>query len=85
MVKADATGLKPATLGDSDKVAVGDTVLAIGSPLGLQGSVTSGIISAKDRTIGVGREPLRLAVGSTADRRARSTRATPAARWSTGR
>ncbi len=54
VVKADATGLKAATLGDSNKVAVGDTVLAIGSPLGLQGSVTSGIISAKDRTIGVG-------------------------------
>jgi putative serine protease PepD len=54
VVKAEATGLKAATLGDSNRVAVGDTVLAIGSPLGLQGSVTSGIISAKDRTIGVG-------------------------------
>ncbi len=54
VVKADASGLKAATLGDSNRVAVGDTVLAIGSPLGLQGSVTSGIISAKDRTIGVG-------------------------------
>ena len=49
-----ATGvsdLKPATLGDSAQMQVGDTVLALGSPLGLEGSVTAGIISAKDRTI----------------------------------
>ncbi|MGK5679027.1 trypsin-like peptidase domain-containing protein [Actinoplanes sp. URMC 104] len=43
--------LKPATFGQSSKMQVGDTVLAIGSPLGLEGSVTAGIISAKDRTI----------------------------------
>lgn len=40
--------------GDSDKVAVGDAVLAIGSPLGLQGTVTLGIISAKDRAVTAG-------------------------------
>jgi putative serine protease PepD len=45
------SGLKPATLGDSSQMQVGDTVLALGSPLGLEGSVTAGIISAKDRTI----------------------------------
>ncbi|WP_285688009.1 trypsin-like peptidase domain-containing protein [Actinoplanes sp. NBRC 103695] len=45
------SGLKPATLGDSAQMQVGDTVLALGSPLGLEGSVTAGIISAKDRTI----------------------------------
>ncbi|MDI1459764.1 trypsin-like peptidase domain-containing protein [Catellatospora sp. KI3] len=54
VVKAEAKGLKFATFGNSDQVAVGDTVLAIGSPLGLQGSVTAGIISARDRTISVG-------------------------------
>ncbi|XVU24578.1 trypsin-like peptidase domain-containing protein [Actinoplanes sp. CA-054009] len=43
--------LKPATFGSSAKTQVGDTALAIGSPLGLEGSVTAGIISAKDRTI----------------------------------
>src|SRR5262245_33946214 len=43
--------LRPATLGDSGAMRVGDTVLALGSPLGLQGTVTSGIISAKGRTI----------------------------------
>ena len=45
------TDLKKATFGDSSKMQVGDTVLALGSPLGLEGSVTEGIISAKDRTI----------------------------------
>jgi len=45
------SGLKAAKFGASSKMQVGDTVLAIGSPLGLQGSVTAGIISAKDRTI----------------------------------
>jgi putative serine protease PepD len=52
VVKAsDVSGLKPATFGDSSQMQVGDTVLALGSPLGLEGSVTAGIISAKDRTI----------------------------------
>ncbi|XVV11839.1 trypsin-like peptidase domain-containing protein [Actinoplanes sp. CA-131856] len=48
---SDASDLKPATFGSSAQMQVGDTVLAIGSPLGLEGSVTAGIISAKDRTI----------------------------------
>jgi putative serine protease PepD len=52
VVKASGvSGLKAATFGSSSKMEVGDTVLAIGSPLGLEGSVTAGIISAKDRTI----------------------------------
>jgi putative serine protease PepD len=52
VVKATGvSNLKAATFGSSSKMEVGDTVLAIGSPLGLEGSVTAGIISAKDRTI----------------------------------
>ncbi|HEY0532753.1 MAG TPA: trypsin-like peptidase domain-containing protein [Actinoplanes sp.] len=52
VVKASGvSGLHAATFGSSAKMEVGDTVLAIGSPLGLEGSVTAGIISAKDRTI----------------------------------
>src|SRR5438445_5228884 len=42
--------LKYATLGDSDSIQVGDYVLAIGEPFGLQATVTAGIISAKERT-----------------------------------
>jgi putative serine protease PepD len=54
LIKAQGvSGLKAATLGDSSSLQVGDTVLAIGSPLGLDGSVTEGIVSALDRTITV--------------------------------
>ncbi|MFJ8083330.1 S1C family serine protease [Streptomyces sp. NPDC096205] len=48
-----ASGLKTATLGDSDGVQVGDQVVAIGSPEGLTGTVTSGIVSALDRDVTV--------------------------------
>ena len=44
-----AKNLKAAKLGDSDKLAVGDWVLALGNPFGLEGTVTAGIISAKGR------------------------------------
>jgi len=47
------SGLTPATFGDSDQVKIGDEVVAIGSPEGLQGTVTSGIVSALDRTVTV--------------------------------
>ncbi len=46
---SDPRGLQPAPLGDSDKVSVGDMVVAIGNPLGLHHTVTTGIISAKAR------------------------------------
>ncbi|WKD33953.1 S1C family serine protease [Streptomyces xanthophaeus] len=48
-----ASGLKPATLGDSGGVKVGDQVVAIGSPDGLTGTVTSGIVSALNREVKV--------------------------------
>lgn len=48
-----ASDLKPASLGDSDNVKIGDDVVAIGSPEGLTGTVTSGIISALDRDVTV--------------------------------
>jgi len=50
-VDAPASELVPLSLADSDGVAVGDGVVAIGSPFGLQETVTSGIVSALDRTI----------------------------------
>ncbi|WP_035798857.1 S1C family serine protease [Kitasatospora mediocidica] len=47
------SGLPTAALGDSDAMAVGDSVVAIGNPDGLTGTVTSGIISAKNRQVTV--------------------------------
>ncbi len=49
----DAGKLPAAKLGDSDKVEVGDWVLALGEPFGLEGTVTAGIVSAKGRGIGI--------------------------------
>jgi putative serine protease PepD len=51
VIKVAKTGLTAATLGNSSTVKVGDAVLAIGSPLGLTGTVTSGIISALNRPV----------------------------------
>ncbi|MCQ4084604.1 trypsin-like peptidase domain-containing protein [Streptomyces sp. RB6PN25] len=54
VVKAEGvSGLKPAALGNSDAVAVGDQVVAIGSPDGLAGTVTSGVVSALGRDVTV--------------------------------
>jgi serine protease Do len=58
VIKINAPAPLPtARLGDSDKLKVGDWVLAIGSPFGLQQTVTAGIISAKDRDDGAGGTP----------------------------
>ena len=48
----DAKDLEPLTLGDSEKLEVGDWVVAIGNPYGLENTVTAGIVSAKYRQIG---------------------------------
>jgi len=54
VLKIDATGLKPANIGDSNAINVGDLTVAFGSPLGLSGTVTSGIVSAINRPVTAG-------------------------------
>ena len=56
VVKVDRTGLPAVQLGESKNLRVGDMVVALGSPLGLQGTVTSGIVSALDRPVTAGGE-----------------------------
>jgi putative serine protease PepD len=51
VIKVNKTGLTPAILGSDSGVQVGDPVLAVGSPLGLSGTVTSGIVSALNRPV----------------------------------
>ena len=51
VIKIEKTGLTPAELGDSDQVKIGEFAMAIGNPLGMQNSVSSGIISAVNREI----------------------------------
>ena len=53
VLKIDAKDLPTLQLGDSDKVRVGDPVLALGNPLGIGQTVTSGIVSAKGRQTGL--------------------------------
>ncbi len=52
VVKIDATGLPAVKLGDVNRLRVGEWVMAIGSPFGLENSVTAGIVSAKQRDTG---------------------------------
>jgi putative serine protease PepD len=55
VIKAQGvSGLQPATIGKSEKIAVGENVVAIGSPFGLDATVTSGIVSAVNRPVSVG-------------------------------
>src|SRR5579885_2825765 len=54
VIKINGTNLPSVPLGDSDKMRVGDWVMAVGNPFGLDHTVTAGIISAKGRVIGAG-------------------------------
>ena len=54
VIRVEESGLEPLVLGDSDEVVVGDSVLAVGSPLGLEATVTTGIVSALHRPVKAG-------------------------------
>ncbi|PPK98799.1 putative serine protease PepD [Kineococcus xinjiangensis] len=54
VLAVDREGLVPLPVGDSEAVVVGDQVIAVGSPLGLRGTVTQGIVSAVDRPVTTG-------------------------------
>lgn len=56
VLKVEESGLVPLVLGDSDAIVVGDSVLAVGSPLGLDATVTTGIVSALHRPVKAGEE-----------------------------
>lgn len=62
VLKVDETGLKPAVLGNSDDLRVGELVIAVGNPLGLDlfGSVTHGIVSALNRKIDINEKSMTL-------------------------
>jgi S1-C subfamily serine protease len=70
IIKADlpADKLVPARLGDSDKVRIGEMVIAVGTPFGIEGSLTQGVVSGKGRTLGGnnGSRPLRQLIQSDA-------------------
>ena len=54
LLKIDAGGLPTLPFGDSDQAQVGEPVMAIGNPFGLEQTITTGIVSAKERFIGTG-------------------------------
>ena len=56
VLKVNKTGLPAASFGTDDSIHVGDVAVAVGSPYGLDGTVTAGVISALDRDIGVSRD-----------------------------
>ena len=51
MVKVNGAGLKAIAFGDSSKLKVGQPVTAVGNPLGLEGSATTGVVSALGRVV----------------------------------
>ncbi len=66
VIKIDATGLDPIAFADSNSLAVGQTTVALGAPLGLENSVTTGIISALHRSITIASSAVEDSAGQDA-------------------
>ncbi len=64
VLKIDAPDLKPVKIGNSDKVKIGQWVLAVGNPFNLTSTVTAGIVSAKARNIGILRRSAEYSIES---------------------
>src|SRR2546421_3473281 len=77
VIRIQATGLHPATFANSSNLQVGDIVMAIGNPLGLQSTVSEGIVSAMRTAIPEGNG---VTLPAPSKPRQRSTRVTPAGR-----
>ncbi|MDE6669044.1 MAG: trypsin-like peptidase domain-containing protein [Muribaculaceae bacterium] len=63
LIKIDTDGLSPISFGDSDKLKVGEWVLAVGNPFGFNSTVTAGIVSAKARSLNSGQGGHRSRMG----------------------
>ena len=63
LIKIDTEGLSPITFGDSDKLKIGEWVLAVGNPFGFNSTVTAGIVSAKARSLNSGQNGGRTRMG----------------------
>lgn len=66
IIKIDKTGLVPAELGNSDELQIGEFVMAIGNPLGMGSSVTTGVVSAVNREVSDGENNSYLAIQTNA-------------------
>ena len=78
VVRVDATNLPAAVLGQSSSLVVGDPVVALGAPLGLSSTVTSGIVSALDRNVDVPDESGGSPAACSSARSRPTPRSTPA-------
>ncbi|MDE6680612.1 MAG: trypsin-like peptidase domain-containing protein, partial [Muribaculaceae bacterium] len=63
LIKIDTEGLSPISFGDSDKLKIGEWVLAVGNPFGFNSTVTAGIVSAKARSLNSGQNGGRTRMG----------------------
>ena len=81
VVRTDGRDLQPATLGDAERLRVGQLVVAIGNPHGFAGSVTAGVVSALGRSLPARSGAATRIIDNVIQTDAALTPATAAARW----